>query len=549
MFKNLTIARRLALGFALLVVLNALAAVIFCVTLRSLKSEVMSVATDALPGIELVNRMQKDTLTYRVLTNRHVLTEDETEKKDLDRKCDELAQGILKEIKSYEPFVSDADERALLTLIEPTLDAYRNAAKRIRALSHEHKNKEALALLEGEGAKAYAAFDSAVVALVAFNSKSAQETAANVEADANRSLTTTMIVGAASFVAAIAAGWLITRGINSRLRHMAEGLGEGAAQVASASSQVSSASQSLAEGSSEQAASLEETSASLEEMSSMTKRNAESAQQAKELSNQTRASADAGTAHMEEMRLAMGAIKISSNDIAKIIKTIDEIAFQTNILALNAAVEAARAGEAGAGFAVVADEVRALAQRAAHAAKETASKIEDAIQKSEHGVVISDNVAKALGEIVDKARKVDALVAEIATASQEQTQGIGQVNSAVSQMDQVTQSNAGSAEETAAAAEELNAQAQVMHENVAELLRLVGAGGSSGRTLAHAPRAQPVPKKSASATHFVAAPKSPLGGRSAAAAKLVAPSSDQGEHFLTPANDANGNHEQFFKNS
>jgi methyl-accepting chemotaxis protein len=549
MIKNLTIARRLALGFALLVVLNAIAAVIFSVTLRGLKSEVLSVATDALPGIELVNRMAKDTLTYRILTNRHVLTEDETEKKDLDRKCDELAQGILKEIKSYEPYISDADERALVAQIEPTLDAYRDAAKRIRALSHEHKTKEALALLEGEGAKTYAAFDSAVVALVEFNSKAAHQTATNVEEDATRSFTTTMVVSAVSFVAAIVAGFLITRGINSRLRHMADGLSEGASQVASASSQVSSASQSLAEGSSEQAASLEETSASLEEMSSMTKRNADSAQQAKELSNQTRTSANAGSAHMEEMRRAMDAIKISSNDIAKIIKTIDEIAFQTNILALNAAVEAARAGEAGAGFAVVADEVRALAQRAAQAAKETAGKIEDAIQKSEHGVVISDNVAKALGEIVDKARKVDALVAEIATASQEQTQGIGQVNTAVSQMDQVTQSNASSAEETAAAAEELNAQAQVMHDNVGELRRLVGGGGQSSGASANTSHSQPARKKSSDATHFVAAPKSALAGRSATSVKLAAPSRGQDREILTHANGANDNNDEFFKNS
>ena len=173
----------------------------------------------------------------------------------------------------------------------------------------------------------------------------------------------------------------------------------------------------------------------------------------------------------------MDAIKTSSDDIAKIIKTIDEIAFQTNLLALNAAVEAARAGESGAGFAVVADEVRSLAQRAAAAAKETATKIEDSVQKSAHGVAISGKVAQSLQEIVGKARQVDELAGEVASASKEQTQGITQINTAVSQMDKVTQSNAANAEESAAAAEELNAQAESMKDAVNELLRLVDGGG------------------------------------------------------------------------
>jgi methyl-accepting chemotaxis protein len=205
----------------------------------------------------------------------------------------------------------------------------------------------------------------------------------------------------------------------------------------------------------------------------MTKRNAENAQKANDLAQQARAAADKGAGDMQAMSAAMEAIKVSSNDIAKIIKTIDEIAFQTNILALNAAVEAARAGEAGMGFAVVADEVRNLAQRSAQAAKETAAKIEGAIDKGAQGVEISNKVARQLSEIVIKARQVDELVAEVAGASREQTQGITQINAAVGQMDQVTQSNAASAEESAAAAEELNAQAVTMKESVAELMQLV----------------------------------------------------------------------------
>jgi methyl-accepting chemotaxis protein len=269
-------------------------------------------------------------------------------------------------------------------------------------------------------------------------------------------------------------GFLIIHGTNRALTTASRVLHEGASQLTAAAGQVSASSQSLAEGASEQAASLEETSSSLEEMASMSKRNSESVQQAKVLSGETRLAADTGTADMQEMKNAMDAIKASSDDIAKIIKTIDEIAFQTNILALNAAVEAARAGEAGAGFAVVADEVRNLAQRSAQSAKETATKIEEAITKSEYGVKISGKVAQSLHAIAEKTRKVDSIVAEIATASDEQNQGVHQVNLAIGQMDKVTQSNASSAEETASAAEELNAQALSLHEAVVELGKLVG---------------------------------------------------------------------------
>jgi len=267
---------------------------------------------------------------------------------------------------------------------------------------------------------------------------------------------------------------VIVVGLGRKLRAVASTLNEGATQVAAASGQVAAASQSLASGASEQAASLEETSASLEEISSMTKSNAQSAETTKTLANQTRAAADVGAKDMEQMGRAMAEIKSASDNIAKIIKTIDEIAFQTNILALNAAVEAARAGEAGMGFAVVAEEVRSLAQRSAQAARETADSIEDSIIKSNRGVEISGRVASSLQEIVTKARQVDQFVAEIATASKEQSDGIGQVNSAVVQMDRLTQGNAASAEESASASVELTAQAGSLRDAVQDLLSLVG---------------------------------------------------------------------------
>ena len=276
------------------------------------------------------------------------------------------------------------------------------------------------------------------------------------------------VVGILSF-------FLIKTLISRPIRIAASELSADSDHVANASDQISIASQSLAEGASQQAASLEETSASLEEIASRTKQNADDALSAKALSSETRKAAETGSENMVEMNRAMSDIQSASSNISKIIRTIDEIAFQTNILALNAAVEAARAGEAGAGFAVVADEVRNLAQRSAQAAKETAEKIEDSIRKSATGVQISGKVTESLVQIVSKARQVDELVAKITIASSEQSQGLDELNSAVTEMDKVTQTNAASAEQSANAAEQLTSQTASLRALVADLQNLIGS--------------------------------------------------------------------------
>ncbi len=294
-----------------------------------------------------------------------------------------------------------------------------------------------------------------------------------------RLLWLSLILTTAMILAVIAIGWLVAKSITKPVNVIIEGLSDSSSQVASASGQISSSSQSLAEGATEQASALEETSSALEQVSSQVKQNADNAMQASSLARDTRGEAEKGSLAMGDMIKAMKAINKSSEEIAKIIKVIEEIAFQTNLLALNAAVEAARAGEHGKGFAVVAEEVRNLAQRSATAAKDTAGLIEEAVKRASEGSEVANKAGMALNGIVESVKKVTELVADIASASNEQAQGVDQVNTAVSQMDKVTQQNAASAEETAAASEELNAQADKLKEMVGDLVGIVEGASSS----------------------------------------------------------------------
>ncbi|MDM7994895.1 MAG: methyl-accepting chemotaxis protein [Acidobacteriota bacterium] len=257
--------------------------------------------------------------------------------------------------------------------------------------------------------------------------------------------------------------------LNKAVQNLDDALAQvavGSEQVASASGQISASSQSLSQSSSEQASSLEEVASSLQEMSSMTRQNTSNAKEAQRLSEAARNSTIKGVESMKRLSDAVDQIKESSDATAKIVKTIDEIAFQTNLLALNAAVEAARAGDAGKGFAVVAEEVRNLAMRSADAAKNTAGLIEESVRKAEGGVAINQEVLKNLHEINEHSDKVTEVMAEIASASEQQNQGIEQINKAVEQMNQVTQATAAGAEESASAAEELAGQAAEMKSMV-----------------------------------------------------------------------------------
>ncbi|HVU15752.1 MAG TPA: methyl-accepting chemotaxis protein [Candidatus Didemnitutus sp.] len=430
-----------------------------------------------LPALESVSGLQEAILKYNLSNLEFVTGRDEetqarklaeaaAHRHDIDTRAARLAAQL-----------DSAEARALEERVAKALQTYDESIARLQKSLKANEFDEAMKTLDGDVARNYAGIEAALTALTRFVFDLSNRNGEATQSILARNLRTTLLLSAAiAGVALLSVGLVqvLSRRISRDLQRTSSTLARVAGEMFAKANGFSATSTQLADGASQQAASLEETSASLEELAGMTQRNAEAARDTKQIAGQTRQAVENGSSGMQRMTVAMEGIKASSAEIAKIIKTIDEIAFQTNILALNAAVEAARAGEAGAGFAVVAEEVRALAQRSATAAKETAEKIEVALAKSNEGASVSGEVAVMLTQIVDQVRRMDTLVGEIATASNEQSQGIQQITKAMSEMDKVTQSNAAGAEESASAAQELSSQSTELRESVEELNAFTG---------------------------------------------------------------------------
>jgi methyl-accepting chemotaxis protein len=474
MNSKMTVGKKLTLIGALLIGLTLTLGVSTLIGLAGFSKIVHSLSDDSLEGVSQCSKVESALLELRGDAWMHVASSDPKEIAAMDGEIQRLKEQINAGLADVEKAIFQEEEREINRKVKPALERFYQAWDSVAILSRAGKNKEAAEKFTAEGTPAFIAAKEAIRAETEFNRKTGTENTTTAASTGARLKWLTWLVLLISVVGGSSIFFVVVRSINKVLHRTVSELAEGADQITSASSQVASSSQGLAQGASEQAASLEETSASSEEITSMTRKNAENSQSAAAMMGEVDRSIAEGNRSLEQMVTSMREITSSSGKISKIIKVIDEIAFQTNILALNAAVEAARAGEAGMGYAVVADEVRNLAQRSAQAAKDTAGLIEESISKSNEGSGKLQQVTEVIQAITERASKVKILVDEVNLGSQEQARGIEQISKAIAQMDQVTQSTAANAEESASASEEMSAQAEALGSIVQQLRSLVG---------------------------------------------------------------------------
>jgi methyl-accepting chemotaxis protein len=377
-------------------------------------------------------------------------------------------------IAAIQPLNTTENDRAAIASIEANVDKYSVYFEQASSLVAAGRVKQALLLYRDTASPIGVGLELSIPAYMNLQKNQLAEVEASAAAQtaSARWISVIFVTIGLGVVALIT---LVVRKITTQLREITANLSDGAAQIASGSSQVSTSSQTVAQGASDQAASLEETSASAEQITSMTRQNAANTSQVALLMTTVDHRVAEGNSTLAQMIASMKQINASSDKISKIIKVIDEIAFQTNILALNAAVEAARAGEAGMGFAVVADEVRNLAQRSAQAARDTAALIEESIATSNEGSTQLQKVANVVESITEAATKVKVLVDEVNVGSQEQTKGIEEIARSLTEMDKVTQGTAAAAEESASASEQMSAQARSLGQIVEDLRAMAGS--------------------------------------------------------------------------
>lgn len=508
-FYNMKIGAKLIFSFILVAIVAGIVGAVGIYNINRLENNDKLLYANMTVPISETAQMAKLFQKMRVNTRDMILETDTTE---INTKYKEI-EDIIAEINDYSTSFSstilktEVQTQTAYDAFMATRADYRSYLDELLNLCLENKDDEAYRLLNGDMSEAADNEQNAIDNLVQLKVDSAKSQSDDNSMAAQKAIFTMIAVVGGGMLLATLLGISISRIIGKPIKKLSDAaeliadgdlnisieantkdevgdlaasfikmadnlndvmsnINDAAEQVASGSKQVSNSSMALSQGATEQASSVEELSSSLEEIASQTRLNADNAARANKLAETAKENASVGNSQMKEMLKAMDEINDSSSNISKIIKVIDDIAFQTNILALNAAVEAARAGQHGKGFAVVAEEVRNLAARSAKAAKETTDMIESSIKKVDGGTKIANQTADALIQIVDNITKVANLVGDIANASNEQAAGIAQVNQGILQVSDVVQMNSATSEESAAASEELSSQSEMLKDQV-----------------------------------------------------------------------------------
>jgi methyl-accepting chemotaxis protein len=512
---KMTLANRISLACGTLLAFSFALGGVLIYDAGRLSSAVRSVAVVSLPQTIALQQLTQSASDSERAMLRHLLADTADLQSQFENDLARSESQFQAQFRECEASLADASERAQFEHIGSAHDdVMREWSSVILPLSREH-SKEVFPRWVSEMMPKIHTEEETLQAPVDYNRRTASGAAeaATAAGDSARWWSIVLLVLAVAGGGGI--GFAIIRSTNNVLVRVVTDLSRGAEQVSSAAGQIASSSQSLAQGTAEQAASLEETSASAEEMTSMTRKNAENSEDCAKLMAAVDSRINEANETLQEMVVSMEQIVASSDKISKIIKVIEEIAFQTNILALNAAVEAARAGEAGMGFAVVADEVRNLAQRSSQAAKDTAILIEESISKSNGGTAKVARVAEVIQAITESANKVKLLVDEVNVGSREQARGMAQISKSVTEIERVTQTAAANSEETASASEELSAQAETMRGLVESVRQLAGCAlAASGQAARKRPQERPaVALRRAATARQAVAPAGAVAGK------------------------------------